>query len=139
MRDYFGSLGESAHPQSADPRARAITRFQELLLVAFREFGAVGDDTILAERRRLRAEVVHAIESFAKRAAVRNLRSLAVPPPEALVTTADGSTQAERAETRIGLRTFRVFLSEAATWARDEKVVMNGLTVRARCGETSVC
>jgi hypothetical protein len=167
MRDYFGSLGESAHPQSGDPRARAITRFQELLLVAFREFGSVGDDTILAERRRLRAEVVHAIESFAKRAAVRNLRSLgrfskeqaglaydalyraicvappppapAVPPPEALVTTADGSTQAERAETRIGLRTFRVFLSEVATWARDEKVVMNGLTVRARCGETSVC
>jgi TBC1 domain family member 8/9 len=157
MRDYFASLGDSAHPTSADPRARAITRFQELLLVSFREFGGVTDETILGERRRLRAEVVHSIEGFAKRAAVRNLRTLGhfskeqaglaydalyramcvePPPPqlavkrdEALVTTADGATQAERAETRIGLRTFRVFLSEVVTWARDERHVMNGLTV----------
>jgi hypothetical protein len=157
MRDYFASLGDSAHPDSTDPRARAITRFQELLLVSFREFSVVTDETILSERRHLRAEVVHSIESFAKRAAVRNLRTLGrfskesaglvydalyramcvVPPPPAtvqpiqknLVTTSDGSTQAERAETRIGLRTFQVFLSEVATWARDEKVVMNGLTV----------
>ncbi|KAJ7745017.1 rab-GTPase-TBC domain-containing protein [Mycena maculata] len=28
MRDYFASLGDSAHPDSPDPRARAITRFQ---------------------------------------------------------------------------------------------------------------
>src|ERR1700679_304807 len=38
MRDYFNSLGDSAHPNSSDPRARAITKFQELLLVSFREF-----------------------------------------------------------------------------------------------------
>jgi hypothetical protein len=155
MRDYFASLGESAHPESSDPRARAITRFQELLLVSFREFGVITDDAILGERRRLRGEVVHGIESFAKRAAVRNLRTLerfskeqagfvydalyramcVVPPPaqptsvpRALVNT-DGFE--ERPETRIGLRTFQVFLSEIATWARDEKIVRNGFQVRA--------
>jgi hypothetical protein len=167
MRDYFATLGDSAHPDSTDPRARAITRFQELLLVSFREFSIVSDDTILAERRRLRAEVVHSIESFAKRAAVRNLRTLGrfskdqaglaydalyramciEPPPPAttaqknLVTTSDGSTQAERAETRIGLRTFKVFISEIATWGRHEKVVRNGLTVchtsHMNCGQMS--
>src|ERR1700685_4463215 len=76
MRDYFSSLGESAHPQSSDPRARAITRFQELLLISFREFAVITDETILSERRRFRSEIIHSIESFSKRSAVRNLKSL---------------------------------------------------------------
>lgn len=154
MRDYFASLGDSAHPHSADPRARAITRFQELLLVSFREFSVVTDETIQAERRKFRSEVIHNIESFSKRAAIRSLKTLerfskeqvglvydalfraicikpppatSLPPPT-LLTTKDGSE--ERPETRIGLDTFKVFLSEIVTWARDEKIVSNGFQVR---------
>ena len=153
MRDYFASLGESAHPDSSDPRARAITRFQELLLVSFREFSVITDETILTERRRFRSEIIHSIESFSKRSAVRNLKSLGrftkeqagliydalykamciVPPPPAaapektLFTTGEGNEA--KPETRIGLRTFQHFLSEIATWARDEKIVMNGFQV----------
>lgn len=153
MRDYFASLGQSAHPESTDPRARAITRFQELLLVSFREFAIITDDTIQAERRRLRGEVIHNLETFSKRAAIRNLRTLArfskeqagllydalyramliappppaVQPPPSLLTTKEGYES--RPETRIGLKTFRVFLSEIATWARDEKIVRNGFQV----------
>ena len=154
MRDYFASLGESAHPNSADPRARAITRFQELLLVSFREFAVITDETIVAERRKFRGEVVTSIESYSKRAAIRNLRTLerftkdqvgliydalfkavciepppapTLPPPS-LLTTRDAPE--ERPETRIELKTFRIFLSEIATWARDEKVVVNGFQRR---------
>lgn len=154
MRDYFASLGDSAHPNSSDPRARAITRFQELLLVSFREFAVITDDTILSERRRFRSEIIHSIESFSKRSAVRNLKSLerftkeqagmiydalymamcivpptvaAVAPPPSLFTTS-GENE-ERLETRIELRTFQYFLSEIATWARDEKIVLNGFQV----------
>lgn len=154
MRDYFASLGDSAHPESADPRARAITRFQELLLVSFREFSVITDETILSERKKFRAEIIHSIETFAKRGAVRNLKNLgnfnkeqagliydslyqamcvvppSVPPLSAaapartLFATADDPD--EKPETRIGLRTFQHFLSEIATWARDEKIVTNG-------------
>ena len=159
MRDYFASLGDSAHPESSDPRARAITRFQELLLVSFREFSVITDETILSERKKFRAEIINGIETFAKRGAVRNLKSLGsfskeqagliydslykamcvVPPfapqlptaapappaaPQTLITTTDGHE--EKPETRIGLRTFQHFLSEIATWARDEKIVTNG-------------
>jgi hypothetical protein len=155
MRDYFASLGESAHPHSSDPRARAITRFQELLLVSFREFAVITDETILSERRRFRSEIINSIESFSKRSAVRNLKSLerfskeqagliydalykamfivpptvvtATPPPPLL--TPNGENE-ERPETRIQLRTFQYFLSEVATWARDEKIVYNGFQVR---------
>ncbi|KAK0189305.1 rab-GTPase-TBC domain-containing protein [Armillaria mellea] len=154
MRDYFASLGDSAHPDSTDPRARAITRFQELLLVSFREFSVITDDMILSERKRFRSEIIHSIESFSKRSAVRNLKSLGrfnkeqaglvydslyrsmciYPPPPAaaplptLLTPADGTE--EKPETRIGLKTFQYFLSEIATWARDERIVRNGFQQR---------
>ncbi|KAF9054916.1 hypothetical protein BDP27DRAFT_1345122, partial [Rhodocollybia butyracea] len=59
MQDYFASLGDSAHPNSSDPRARAITRFQELLSVSFREFSVITDDLILSERKRFRHEIIH--------------------------------------------------------------------------------
>jgi len=45
-----------------------------------------------------------------------------------LLTTKDAVE--ERPETRIGPQTFNVFLSEIATWARDEKIVMNGFQQR---------
>ena len=155
MREYFASLGESAHPDSPDPRARAITRFQELLLVSFREFAVITDETILSERRKYRNEIVISIEMFSRRAAVRNLKTLArftkeqvgliydalykamcvepppptvAPLPSLLVST---DSMQERPETRIELKIFRVFLSEILTWARDEKIVLNGFQV---CG-----
>ncbi len=76
MKTYFKTLGDSAHPDSPNPKYRQITKFQELLVVAFREFGSVTDETIATERRRYRQEIVKEIELFAKRSAVRNLRSM---------------------------------------------------------------
>src|ERR1700761_2104870 len=156
MREYFGSLAESAHPSSTDPRTRAITRFQELLLVAFREFSVITDENIASERSHFRREIINGIESFSKRAAVRNLKTMErfnkeevgliydalykaiciAPPPPSLReplpkdTLIDDGKGVEREETRIGLDTFRVFLSEIATWARDEKIVNNGFQQR---------
>ncbi|KAJ3893867.1 rab-GTPase-TBC domain-containing protein [Lentinula edodes] len=152
MRDYFASLGDSAHPHSTDPRARAITRFQELLLVSFREFSVITDDLILSERKRFRNEIIHSIETFSKRSAVRNLRSLGrftkeqaglvydalyqamcvIPPPPAQLPppTLLNDGVEEKPETRIQLKTFQYFLSEIATWARDEKIVSNGFQQR---------
>jgi len=153
MREYFASLGDSAHPNSSDPRSRAIIKFQELLLVAFREFSVINDEMIEGERRRYRGEIIHGIESFAKRAAIRNLttfgrfskdqvgmiydvlfKALCIAPSPAAVKTkrpvAGTEEESARPETRIELRTFRVFLAEIATWARDEYVVSNGFQVR---------
>jgi hypothetical protein len=152
MRDYFESLGESAHPTSSDSRARAITNFQELLLVSFREFSVITEETIASERKRFRTEIVTGIESFSKRAAVRNLKTMGrftkdqagiiydvlfkaiceAPPVDVKVTALQEEANKDamgRPETRIGLRTFRVFLSEVATWARDETIVSNGFQV----------
>ena len=202
MRTYFSTIGDSAHPNHPDPRVRAITNFQELLVVAFREFNVITDETIQGERKRLRAIISDEIEKFAKRAAVRNLKSVgrfdkdalgvvydhyftavcvadealasgrrrasskagtpgSAPgsgfgtPPDGSASTTTTTTAAEqeglarrsrmgdqfdqpriqvdaqgRVETRIDHYTFRVFLSEIATWAREETVTTNAFMQR---------
>jgi hypothetical protein len=164
MRSYFATIGDSAHPNHPDPRVRAITNFQELLVVAFREFNVITDDTIQAERRRLRAIISDEIEKFSKRAAVRNLKNIgqfnkdqtgiiydhyfsAVCSPQAGSSTNSSGKNTPlpgdqfdqpriqvdaqgRVETRIDLRTFKVFLSEIATWAREEVVTTNAFITR---------
>lgn len=163
MRSYFASIGDSAHPDHADPRVRAITNFQELLVVAFREFNVISDETIYAERKRLRAIISDEIEKFSKRAAVRNLRQVgnfdkervgiiydhyfaAICSHESEVSSSghlnsplpgDQFDQPRiqvdaqgRVETRIDLRTFKVFISEIASWAREEVVTTNAFMQR---------
>ena len=159
LRNYFRTLGDSAYPESADPRRRQVTRFQQLLVVAFREFGLISNETIDAERKRFRQQIVEEIEAFARRCAIRNLKShgrfskaqlgliydqvveaiyRARHAPESL-TAGDAPpvrsssvldpTQ-DLKEMRINFTTFRLFLSEVATWARDEYLVGNGLQER---------
>ncbi|KAL5492303.1 hypothetical protein ACEPAI_3750 [Sanghuangporus weigelae] len=155
MREYFASLGDSAHPDSSDPRMRAITRFQELLLVAFREFSVITDETIQSERRKFRSEIIRSIEAFAKRSALRSLKrsgrfnkeqlgliydalfkAICVEPavvnekvPTMLLST-DLTEEQQKQETRIGLKTFKVFMSEVCTWAHDEMIISNGIQER---------
>ena len=163
MRGYFATIGESAHPDHPDPRVRAITNFQELLVVAFREFNVITDDTIQNERKRLRAIIADEIEKFSKRAAVRNLKHVgkfskdalgvvydhyfsAVCSPEAQSSNHSGNNtpvhgqqfdqpriQVDaqgRVETRIDLKTFKVFIGEIATWAMEEVVTTNAFMQR---------
>ncbi|KAM6496635.1 hypothetical protein JOM56_007108 [Amanita muscaria] len=99
---------------------------------------------IINERKQFRNEIIRNIESFSKRAPVRNLKSLGRFTKEQLGLIYDALYKAlcipspppaaicgrEENETRIELRTFRYFLSEIATWARDEKIVLNELTWR---------
>ncbi|KAN0065061.1 hypothetical protein ACQY0O_001556 [Thecaphora frezii] len=181
MKNYFRTLGDSAHPNSPNPRHRQITNFQELLVVAFREFGIITDETIASERRRFRQEIVEELEQFAKRSAIRNLKDhgrftkdqigliydqvveaiyrarhapsfvgdaanapkanagiVANDPKEVIekalaarsVSASSAAGEPDYKEMRIDLKTFRLFLGEVATWARDEYVVSNGFQER---------
>ncbi|PWN52864.1 TBC-domain-containing protein [Violaceomyces palustris] len=176
MKNYFRTLGDSAHPNSPNPRHRQITNFQELLVVAFREFGIINDETIASERKRFRHEIVEEIEQFAKRSAIRNLKdygrftkeqvgliydqvveaiyrarhapsfagdlknststsSLTAKAGDLQIGSQPASkspppAQQDYKEMRIDLKTFRLFLGEIATWARDEYVVSNGFQER---------
>lgn len=73
LKGYFGRLDESAHPRSDNEKLRAVTRFQELMVVAFKEFAGITQSTIMEQRARHKDAVLSSIESFAKRTQLRNL------------------------------------------------------------------
>lgn len=73
LKSYFSRLDESAHPRSESPKLRAITRFQELMVVAFKEFSNITHHTITEQRAKHKDAVLDNIESFAKRTSIRNL------------------------------------------------------------------
>ncbi|RPA81907.1 TBC-domain-containing protein [Ascobolus immersus RN42] len=73
LKDYFARLDESAHPNSPNEKLRAVTRFQELMVVAFKEFAGITHSTIIEERARHKEPVLKDIENFAKRTQLRNL------------------------------------------------------------------
>ena len=73
LKTYFSRLEESAHPKSENEKLRAVTKFQELMVVAFREFAGITQSTISEQRARHKDAVLDNIESFAKRTSIRNL------------------------------------------------------------------
>jgi hypothetical protein len=73
LKSYFSRLDESAHPKSENAKLRAVTRFQELMVVAFKEFSAITQSSITEQRIKHKDAVLNNIESFAKRTSIRNL------------------------------------------------------------------
>lgn len=73
LKTYFSRLDESAHPNSENEKHRSVTKFQELLVVAFKEFSAITQSTISEQRAKHKDAVLDSIESFAKRTSIRNL------------------------------------------------------------------
>ena len=73
LKTYFSRLDESAHPKSDNEKLRAVTKFQELMVVAFREFSAITQSSISELRAKHKDAVLDNIESFAKRTSIRNL------------------------------------------------------------------
>lgn len=73
LKSYFSRLDESAHPKSENPKLRAVTRFQELMVVAFKEFSGITHSSITELRLKNKDAVLNNIENFAKRTAIRNL------------------------------------------------------------------
>ncbi|KAL8762838.1 MAG: hypothetical protein Q9184_001224 [Pyrenodesmia sp. 2 TL-2023] len=73
LKNYFSHLHESAHPNSENEKYRNVTRFQELMVVAFREFSGITQSTISEQRAKHKDAVLDNIETFAKRTSIRNL------------------------------------------------------------------
>lgn len=75
LKSYFARLDESAHPKSDNAKLRAVTRFQELMVIAFKEFAGITQNTISEQRAKHKEVVLDNIENFAKRTSLRNLGS----------------------------------------------------------------
>jgi TBC1 domain family member 8/9 len=73
LKNYFSRLDESAHPHSENEKLRAITKFQELMVTAFKEFAAVTHASIEELREKHIDGVKEGLATFAKRTSIRNL------------------------------------------------------------------
>ncbi|OBA24379.1 TBC-domain-containing protein [Metschnikowia bicuspidata var. bicuspidata NRRL YB-4993] len=73
LKEYFNTLDQPAHPGSNSPKVALATKFQELLVVAFKEFSVITEETIEKHRTKHRNTIFQNISSFVKRTEVRNL------------------------------------------------------------------
>lgn len=73
LKNYFARLDESAHPRSENEKLRSITRFQELMVTAFKEFGNITHASIAELRAKHIDNVKEGLATFAKRTSIRNL------------------------------------------------------------------
>ena len=73
LKNYFSRLDESAHPHSENEKLRAITRFQELMVTAFKEFSGITHFSVTDLRAKHIDAVKESLATFAKRTSIRNL------------------------------------------------------------------
>jgi len=129
LKDYFSTLDDSAHPNSTDPKFRQLTKFQELLIVAFKEFSNITDTLISQERNKYKPAILQNIETFIKRSQLRNLPRTPNISPEHLSNIYDRfykCIQSHKASLGVGsstmeFKTFQQFMAEFCDWVLSDE------------------
>ncbi|RMZ83812.1 hypothetical protein DV738_g1023, partial [Chaetothyriales sp. CBS 135597] len=117
LKNYFSRLDESAHPRSENEKLRAITKFQELMVTAFKEFSTITQASITDLREKHIDEIKKGLATFAKRTSVRNLGPEAKKlSPDDLSTLYDRFFSAAPVQV-MDYDAFREFLARTAKWA----------------------
>ncbi|KAI8341806.1 rab-GTPase-TBC domain-containing protein [Chlamydoabsidia padenii] len=134
LKHYFGQLNDPLYPDSDNAKAKNLTKFNELLLVAYREFGNITDEKVRELRQTHQLKVVAGIESFTKRSAIRNIDNTAGLTKDELGVVYDKfynvlyykqqhrpehvDTSSSTNASRMDLTAFGTFLGSLANWAK---------------------
>ncbi|CAG8750810.1 15161_t:CDS:2, partial [Racocetra persica] len=140
LKNYFATLDKPAHPDNKNPKIREITKFNELLVVAFKEFGSITTESLIELRKTHQLKVVHNIESFTKRSVIRNLQNTLKFSKEDISVIYDKFSTAQfygkqksdsRNDSRMNVNTFYSFLGSIADWAKleDNELINDNNTV----------
>ncbi|KAJ2235334.1 GTPase activating protein (GAP) [Coemansia sp. RSA 485] len=73
LKQYYATLGDAAYPDASSARARGVTRFHELLFVAYTDFPGITHDRIVELRRSHQLRIVHSVQEFSKRTFLRSV------------------------------------------------------------------
>ncbi|KAI9325982.1 rab-GTPase-TBC domain-containing protein [Zopfochytrium polystomum] len=126
LKAYFAGLGEVVQSADTAVPARTITRFNQLMLTAYREFQMVSQDMITDLRKSVQLKVVHGLDMYAKRAIIRNLTFTPKFNKEELLYLCDQfynilyyKTQQPkgRGSDRMQFNNFTSFLAKLTAWA----------------------
>ncbi|RKP14033.1 rab-GTPase-TBC domain-containing protein, partial [Piptocephalis cylindrospora] len=153
FKSFFARLEEPLYPRSTQTRLRSLTRFHQLMLTAYQDFGNVTESMIMDLRRTQASKVIHGVESLSKRVHLRNLTDTARLDKETLGLIYDqfqrvlyyqeevqgvseeGSGEPVRVKGRMSYGMFREFLGNLATWARVD--LRRGAAGAGQAGESA--
>lgn len=130
IKEYFLSLDTSAHPNSPQLKYRNITKFQDLLLVSFKEFSNIDEETIRLHRAKHRDTIYQNISTFVKRTEIRHLPKTPNIPQSTIdvlydrfysQVEASNITKGSGSST-IDFKSFVKFLSEVCDWVDDTDI-----------------
>ncbi|ANB13205.1 Mdr1p [Sugiyamaella lignohabitans] len=124
LKSYFSTLDQPAHPNAQSEKMRSITKFQQLMVIAFKEFSVITDEMINQFRSKYENQILQDIEIFAKRTQIRNLPKASNMTPAEVGIVYDrfyGVLQETRlglgnAKSEMNLDTFVVFMAGIVDW-----------------------
>ncbi|KIV77345.1 hypothetical protein PV11_09145 [Exophiala sideris] len=125
LKNYFSRLDESAHPHSENEKLRAITKFQELMVTAFKEFAAITHGSVEELREKHIDRVKEGLATFAKRTSIRNLG-----PESKKLSTEDLSAIYDRFFGVLSERHERAQAREEERRKQEQQKVRPGLRLR---------
>ncbi|CAG8750684.1 3872_t:CDS:10, partial [Gigaspora margarita] len=128
LKKYFSSLDEPINADTSDQKSQELTKFDQLMIVAFKEFSSVTTQSVMELRNTFQLKVVHNIESFTKRDIIRNLQDTSKFSKEDISVIYDkyytaqfyGKQKSVRNDSRMDLTTFYRFLGNITNWAKLE-------------------
>ncbi|KAJ3052498.1 hypothetical protein HK097_006137, partial [Rhizophlyctis rosea] len=128
LKQYYMSLGEKV--ESTDKKSARITRFNQLILTAYREFETVTHDMIVELRKTLQLKVVHGLDLYAKRSVIRNLNFTSKFSKDELLFLCDQffrvqyykkeqevGEKAAKGSDKMDFEHFKSFMSRLCSWA----------------------
>ncbi|TPX34079.1 hypothetical protein SmJEL517_g03274 [Synchytrium microbalum] len=127
LKLYFASLGDTVVPTTEAKSTQ--TRFNQLMLTAYREFQNVNQDMVLELRKTHQLKVVHGLDTYAKRSIVRNLSFTGKFSKDDLLYLCDtfftvqfyGKREKQKMADRIDITHFKAFMARLASWADTTK------------------
>lgn len=125
LKNYFSRLDESAHPHSENEKLRAITKFQELMVTAFKEFAAITHASVEELRDKHIDSVKEGLATFAKRTSIRNLG-----PESKKLSTEDLSAIYDRFFSVLSDRQQRAKIREEERRKQEDQKVRPGLQMQ---------
>ncbi|QFZ25793.1 putative GTPase-activating protein [Clavispora lusitaniae] len=129
LKDYFHTLDQSAHPTAGNAKYASVTKFQELLVTAFKEFSVINDETIEKHRAKHRDSIFQNITTFVKRTELRNLPKTANLTPDDLsliydrfYTIVQSTITVGSGSSMMDYEAFQIFMGQICDWVEPEAV-----------------
>ncbi|KAG2212948.1 hypothetical protein INT46_008074 [Mucor plumbeus] len=127
FKAFFQYIGQKEEVGNGDQHTK-ITKFNEVMLTAYREFSLVTNEMILELRSQNQLKVGAGIESFTKRTVIRNLKDTAMFSKEDVAILydkyfgalyyANHEASNTQSESKMNKEVFQSMLSSMTAWAK---------------------